>query len=105
MRAASCDVIVLSDRCRGRLEALVRKQTAPERVVLRVKIVLAAWRGGDLGLPDRPDPQRPRPQPHRVRGWLNPPDPEFTAKARAICQLYLTPHRRNRRYSSAYRNT
>jgi transposase len=171
-RAASTDVIVLSDRRRHRLEALVRKQTAPQRVVLRAKIVLAAWRRhpnamiardlgvsidtvrrwrhrfcthGMPGLYDRPRSGRPpvydldvhlaivatvtsQPEtdsqwshrllaarlhtggitisasqigriladldlkPHRVRGWLNrPDDPEFAAKARAICQLYLNP--------------
>jgi len=31
-------------------------------------------------------------KPHRVRGWLNrPADPDFAAKARAICGLYLHP--------------
>jgi transposase len=86
MRAASADVIVLSQRRRQRLEAIVRKQTAPQRVVLRAKIVLAAWRGqpnnaiardlgisvdtvrtwrhrfrseGMPGLADRPRPGRP----------------------------------------------
>jgi len=172
VRAVSCDVIVLSDRRRARLEALVGKQTAPQRVVLRAKIVLAAWRGesnaqiartlgispdtvrtwrrrfraqGMPGLSDRPRPGRPPVydldvhlgivatvtsapdtdsqwshrllaehlgargvgisasqigriladldlKPHRVRGWRGrPQDPEFESKARAICQLYLTP--------------
>lgn len=172
MRASSPDVIVLSLRRRQRLEAIVRKQTAPQRVVRRAKIVLAAWRGqsnnaiardlgisvdtvrtwrrrfrteGMPGLTDRPRPgrrpvygpevhlrivatvtlQRPEAdsqwshrllaehlkqevgisasqigriladldlKPHRVRGWLNrPADPEFQAKATAICDLYLKP--------------
>lgn len=31
-------------------------------------------------------------KPHLVRGWLNrPPDPEFFAKAKQICELYLNP--------------
>ncbi|WP_406316837.1 hypothetical protein [Streptosporangium sp. NBC_01639] len=31
-------------------------------------------------------------KPHRVRGWLNrPKDPEFAARARAVCDLYLNP--------------
>ncbi|MGH3923101.1 MAG: hypothetical protein ACRDTT_09580 [Pseudonocardiaceae bacterium] len=44
-RASSQDVIVLGARRRGRLEAMVAKATAPERLVLRAKIVLAAGRG------------------------------------------------------------
>lgn len=31
-------------------------------------------------------------KPHRIRGWLNrPKDPEFAARARAVCDLYLIP--------------
>lgn len=30
-------------------------------------------------------------RPHRVRMWLHSPDPNFTTKARAICDLYLNP--------------
>src|SRR4051812_570780 len=45
MRAASRDVVILGERRRRRLEAIVAKQTAPQRLVLRAKIVLAAWRG------------------------------------------------------------
>jgi transposase len=31
-------------------------------------------------------------KPHRVRGWLNrPADPDFAARARAVCDLYLNP--------------
>lgn len=31
-------------------------------------------------------------KPHRVRGWLNrPADPNFHTKARAVCELYLSP--------------
>ncbi|MGH3934724.1 MAG: IS630 family transposase [Pseudonocardiaceae bacterium] len=44
-RASSQDVIVLGARRRGRLEAMVAKATAPQRLVLRAKIVLAAGRG------------------------------------------------------------
>ena len=44
-RAGSEDVIVLGQRRRGRLEAIVAKASAPRRLVLRAKIVLAAWRG------------------------------------------------------------
>jgi transposase len=172
VRAASGDVIVLSRRRRRRLEKIVRQQTAPQRMVLRAKIVLAAWRGdanaviartlrvhvdtvrrwrhrfraqGMSGLADRPRTGRPpvydldvhlaivatatsEPdvdslwshrslaehlnsrgigisasqigrilidldlKPHRVRGWLNRPErPDFAAKARAICDLYLNP--------------
>lgn len=43
-RSSSEDVIVLGQRRRERLEAIVAKTTAPQRLVLRVKIVLAAWR-------------------------------------------------------------
>ncbi|MGH3547842.1 MAG: IS630 family transposase [Pseudonocardiaceae bacterium] len=43
-RASSDDVIVLGARRRGRLEAIVARATAPQRLVLRAKIVLAAWR-------------------------------------------------------------
>lgn len=171
-RAVSEDVVVLGMRRRMRLEALVRRQTTPQRLVMRARIVLAAWRGdanakiaGELGcsvdtvrrwrrrfcregmpgLCDRPRPGRPPiygldaqlllvatvtqtpPQadaqwthrlladhlreplgisasqvgrilkaldlkPHRVRGWLNrPADPQFQAKAQAVCALYLDP--------------
>jgi len=30
-------------------------------------------------------------QPHRVRYWLNPEDPEFDRKAAKICKLYVSP--------------
>lgn len=45
MRAVSKDVIVLGQRRLHRLQALVRKANAPQAVVLRARIVLAAWRG------------------------------------------------------------
>jgi transposase len=171
-RAVSDDVIVLGQRRLHRLRALVARLSAPQHLVLRAKIVLAAWRGasnaqiarglgisvdtarkwrrrfrreGMPGLLDRPRPGRPpvydldahlmivatvtqippeadshwthrlladhlhEPlgisasqigrilaaldlKPHRVRGWLNrPADPQFQAKAQAVCQLYLQP--------------
>lgn len=171
-RMGSADTVVLGERRRIRLEAMVARATTAQRVVLRAKIVLAAWRGrsnaaiaaalgitvdtvrkwrhrfvveGMAGLHDRPRPGRPAiygldaqllivatvtevaPQvdshwthellahhlaeplgisasqigrilasldlkPHRVRGWLNrPQDPEFVAKAQAVCALYLKP--------------
>lgn len=43
-RASSDDVIVLGKRRRKRLERLVARATAPQHLVLRAKIVLAAWR-------------------------------------------------------------
>lgn len=43
-RASSDVVIVLGARRRARLEAIVARATAPQRLVLRAKIVLAAWR-------------------------------------------------------------
>src|SRR4029078_9538745 len=30
-------------------------------------------------------------KPHRIKYWLNPADPDFDAKAAAICRLYLDP--------------
>jgi transposase len=30
-------------------------------------------------------------RPHRVRQWLHSPDPDFDAKASALCELYLAP--------------
>jgi len=150
----------------------VRRSSAPQRLVLRARIVLSAaqghanaqiarelaigvdtvrtWRrrfccGGMPGLNDRPRPGRPPSygleaqllivatvtevppaadshwthrllaehlreplgisasqigrilqaldvKPHRVRGWLNrPADPQFQAKAQAVCALYLNP--------------
>lgn len=30
-------------------------------------------------------------RPHRVRMWLHSPDPDFTAKVKRICSLYLNP--------------
>ncbi|MGH3945142.1 MAG: helix-turn-helix domain-containing protein [Pseudonocardiaceae bacterium] len=42
--ASSQDVIVLGARRQQRLEAIVAKVSAPQRLVLRAKIVLAAWR-------------------------------------------------------------
>ena len=30
-------------------------------------------------------------RPHRVRIWLHSPDPDFQSKAKAICDLYLSP--------------
>ncbi|MQA16151.1 MAG: helix-turn-helix domain-containing protein [Pseudonocardiaceae bacterium] len=56
-RASSEDVIVLGQRRRGRLEAIVARATAPQHLVLRAKIVVAAWRreanakiASDLGI-------------------------------------------------------
>jgi transposase len=43
-RASSEDVIVLGKRRRKRLERIVARATAPQHLVLRAKIVLAAWR-------------------------------------------------------------
>lgn len=43
-RASSEDVIVLGKRRRKRLERIVARASAPQHLVLRAKIVLAAWR-------------------------------------------------------------
>jgi hypothetical protein len=43
-RARSEDVIILGQRRRERLEKIVAWATAPQHLVLRAKIVLAAWR-------------------------------------------------------------
>jgi transposase len=82
----SAVVVVLGERRRLRLEAMVARPTSAQRVVMRAKIVLAAWRGrsnaaiaaelgisadtvrkwrgrfaadGIAGLRDRPRPGRP----------------------------------------------
>lgn len=47
MRAVSGDVVILGERRRRRLEAIVAKATAPQRLIVRARIVLAAWRGDD----------------------------------------------------------
>ena len=44
-RASSQDVIVLGKRRRKRLERIVAAAGSPQQLVLRAKIVLAAWRG------------------------------------------------------------
>jgi transposase len=44
-RASSNDVIVCGKRRRRRLERLIAAASAPQHLVLRAKIVLAAWRG------------------------------------------------------------
>jgi transposase len=173
-RAVSADLVVLGGRRRQKLEAIVRRPTAPVRMVMRARIILAAAShasnaciaarvGADVGtvrrvrhryvtegiaaLHDRPRSGRPLVydldarlmvvatatslppgaetvwshagiaahlaeqhripispsqvgriladldvKPHLVRGWLNrPADPEFFAKARAICDLYRNP--------------
>lgn len=43
-RASSKDVIVLGKRRRKRLEKMIARASAPQHLVLRAKIVLAAWR-------------------------------------------------------------
>ena len=43
-RASSQDVIVLGKRRRKRLQRIVARSTSPQHLVLRAKIVLAAWR-------------------------------------------------------------
>ena len=85
-RMGSPDMVVLGERRRTRLEAMVARPTTAQRMVLRAKIVLAAWRGrsnaaiagalgitvdtvrkwrhrfvveGMPGLQDRPRPGRP----------------------------------------------
>jgi DNA-binding CsgD family transcriptional regulator len=45
VRPASEDVVNLGARRRGRLEALVRRSSAPQRLVLRARIVLSAAQG------------------------------------------------------------
>lgn len=45
-RACSVDVVVLGERRKQRLLAIVARPTSPQRLVLRAKIVLAAGRGG-----------------------------------------------------------
>jgi transposase len=32
-------------------------------------------------------------RPHRIRQWLHSPDPDFEAKAKRVCELYLKPPR------------
>lgn len=44
-RTGSADTVVLGERRRTRLEAMVARATTAQRMVLRAKIVLAAWRG------------------------------------------------------------
>lgn len=44
-RASSTDVIVCGKRRRKRLEKIIARASAPQNLVLRAKIVLAAWRG------------------------------------------------------------
>ena len=44
-RMGSTDTVVLGERRRLRLEAMVARPATAQRVVLRAKIVLAAWRG------------------------------------------------------------
>lgn len=46
-RAVSADLVVLGQRRRGRLEAMVARPTTAQHLVLRARIVLAAWRGRD----------------------------------------------------------
>jgi transposase len=43
-RASSADVLVVGKRRRKRLERIVARSTSPQHLVLRAKIVLAAWR-------------------------------------------------------------
>lgn len=43
-RASSQDVIILGKRRRKRLERIVAAASSPQHLVLRAKIVLAAWR-------------------------------------------------------------
>lgn len=43
-RASSCDVIVLGKRRRKRLARIIAAASSPQQLVLRAKIVLAAWR-------------------------------------------------------------
>jgi hypothetical protein len=85
-RMGSTDTVVLGQRRRIRLEAMVARPTTAQRMVMRAKFVLAAWRGrsnaaiartlgitvdtvrkwrrrfvadGMSGLHDRPRPGRP----------------------------------------------
>ena len=43
-RASSKNVIVLGKRRRKRLERIVARASSPQQLVLRARIVLAAWR-------------------------------------------------------------
>jgi transposase len=44
VRASSPDIVVLGSRRKGKLEAIVRRASAPQALVLRAKIVLLAFR-------------------------------------------------------------
>ena len=44
-RAASRDVVFLGSRRKAKLEAMVRRASAPQALVLRARIVLLAFRG------------------------------------------------------------
>src|ERR1022692_4203089 len=44
-RAASRDIVVLGSRRKARLEAIVRRASAPQALVLRARIVLLAYAG------------------------------------------------------------
>src|SRR5665647_3071364 len=113
-RAGSADNVVLGERRRLRLEAMVARPTSAQWVVLRAKIVLAAWRGrsnaaiarelgigvdtvrkwrhrfvrhGMAGLHDRPRSGRPA---------LYDLDAHLlivatVTQAQAVCALYLNP--------------
>src|ERR1017187_9810622 len=45
-RAASRDIVVLGSRRKARLEAIVRRASAPQALVMRARIMLLAFRGG-----------------------------------------------------------
>ena len=44
-RAASRDIVVLGSRRKARLEAITRRASAPQALVLRARIVLLAYAG------------------------------------------------------------
>ena len=100
-RAASRDIVVLGSRRKARLEAIVRRASAPQALVLRARIVLLAYagwpnsqiarelgcavntvrtwrrrfvRGGMPALRDRPRSGRPR-CTARMSGWRSSPPP------------------------------
>src|SRR5664279_979541 len=80
-RARSADVVVLGERRKQRLQAMVARPTTPQRLVLRAKIVLAAWCGRstaaiarELEVTEDTVRKWRRRSPARAAGYLSLPD-------------------------------
>ena len=85
--------VVLTPTVREQLQTLVRARSTPQALVFRCRLILRAVNEAHHRAMSRATIWRVLDdadlKPHQSVYWLNSHDPEFDAKAQAICRLYL----------------